>query len=204
VLEGLAAAGVRGCLKHFPGLGRTDRDTHRGLAVSPCSEEELWSKHAEPFRRLATLAPMVMTAHAHYPAVDPGEPLPATFSPVLVHGWLRQRLGFTGTVVSDDLEMGALRVEPDVAARSRRAVEAGIDALLFCHELDVPRRALDGLDRARRRGELDEDAWRAAADRVARLRRETAEHRPGPAPSVAGVREALDSLASLATSGSEG
>jgi beta-N-acetylhexosaminidase len=203
VLEGLAAAGVRGCLKHFPGLGRTDRDTHRGLAVSACSEAELWSTHVEPFRRLAAVAPMVMTAHAHYPAVDPGEPLPATFSAALVRSWLRQGLGFAGTIVSDDLEMGALHVEPDVAVRARRAVEAGVDALLFCHGLDVPRRALDGLDQARRRGELDEGSWRAAADRVARLRRETAEHRPGPAPSVDGVRDALDSLASLATSGSE-
>lgn len=203
VLEGLAAGGVRGCLKHFPGLGRTERDTHQALAVSPVTESELWSVHVEPFRRLAALAPLVMTAHAHYPALDPDEPLPATFSANAVQGWLRHRIGFSGTIVSDDLEMGALAAERDVGARARRAVLAGVDLLLFCHGLDAPRRALEALETARHRGELDEQAWSAAASRIERLRQQTAEHRAGPASDAAEARSAIDHLAAVAGSPSE-
>jgi beta-N-acetylhexosaminidase len=200
VLEGLAAAGVRGCLKHFPGLGDTDLDTHRALAVSPATAEQLWETHAAPFGELTPLAPLIMTAHAHYPAVDPGEPCPATFSSTLLGDWLRRRLGFGGVVVSDDLQMGALEIEPRVEDRTRRALEAGVDLLLFCRDLDAPRRARDELARRTARGDIDADAWSAAAERVSALRVTTAEARPGPAADLLPVQEAFEALAAVAGS----
>jgi beta-N-acetylhexosaminidase len=200
VLEGLAAAGVRGCLKHFPGLGETDLDTHEALAVSPAGDAALRGRHRVPFARLAALAPLVMSAHAHYPAIDPAGPCPATFSRTLMRDWLREDLGFEGVLVSDDLQMGALALEPDVAQRARRAVEAGIDLLLFCHDLDAPRRARDELSRLSGRGDLDGEAWSGAVGRIESFLETTADARPGPAADLAAVRDAFEALAAVAAS----
>lgn len=107
VLAGLRRAGVAGCLKHFPGLGGTDLDTHQGLATSPHSLPDL-EDQTLPYRRLAGQTPLVMTAHAHVPALDGPTPLPGTFSSLLLKEWLREKIGFSGLLISDDLEMGAL------------------------------------------------------------------------------------------------
>ncbi len=157
VLAGLEQAGIAGCLKHFPGLGGSDLDTHVALATSPLSAEDLWERHLLPYRALAAEAPMVMTAHAHYPAVDGDAPRPATFSRTLVTGWLRGRIGFDGLAISDDLEMGAVASGAGPAERAWRALEAGCDLALFCHGLDAPRRARDEIARRIAAGDLPED-----------------------------------------------
>jgi len=169
VLRGLDAAGIAGCLKHFPGLGETDRDTHAELAVCRASQERLWRHHAQPFRRLAGEAPLVMSAHAHYPCVDGAEPLPASFSSRLMTGWLRERIGFEGLLVSDDLEMGAISGALPPGERALRTLAAGADLALFCRDLDAPRRARDRLAEALVRGELDPDRRLASERRLARL-----------------------------------
>jgi beta-N-acetylhexosaminidase len=157
VLAGLEQAGIAGCLKHFPGLGGSDLDTHVALATSPLSAEDLWEQHLLPYRALAAEAPMVMTAHAHYPAVDGDAPRPATFSRTLITGWLRGRIGFDGLAISDDLEMGAVASGAGPAERAWRALEAGCDLALFCHGLDAPRRARDEIARRIAAGDLPED-----------------------------------------------
>lgn len=155
VLGGLQEAGIAGCLKHFPGLGGSDLDTHVALASSPLTADALWDEHLVPYRTLCDRAPLVMTAHAHYAAVDGPDPLPATFSPRLVSGWLRDRLGFDGLIVSDDLEMGAVAsASTGPGDRARRALEAGCDLAMFCHGLDAPRRARDEIARRIERGDL--------------------------------------------------
>ncbi|RMG42931.1 MAG: glycoside hydrolase family 3 protein, partial [Acidobacteria bacterium] len=169
VLAGLAAAGVAGCLKHFPGLGETETDTHESLAVCEAAADRLWDRHARPFRELAARSPLVMIAHAWYPAVDPGDPLPATFSERLVTGWLRERCRYEGLVITDDLTMGALRAWPSPGERALRALRAGADLVLFCRDLDAPRRARDALARALERGDLPEDQPERALSRLAGL-----------------------------------
>ena len=145
VLAGLAAAGVAGCAKHFPGLGGTDLDTHRALAESPLSAEELWERHVLPYRALREATPLVMTAHAWYPAVDPGDPLPGTFSRTLLSGWLRERIGYDGVVITDDLGMGAVAGRGTPGELAETALRAGADLALFCRDVDDPRRARDHL-----------------------------------------------------------
>ena len=167
VLAGLRRAGIAGCLKHFPGLGGTDLDTHLALAASPVDAAALRNAHARPYRELRDVAPLVMTAHAHYPAVDGAEPLPATFSRRLIEGWLRDDIGYDGLVISDDLEMGAVAGGGSPGTRARRAIEAGCDLALFCGDLDAPRRARDELARALKRGDL-------SAERLAATRRRKA------------------------------
>lgn len=143
-LEGLAESGTLACLKHFPGLGNTALDTHLDLAVCERGEKLLWTEDVEPYRRLVARADAVMVGHAAYPGVTGREDLPAGQSGRIVGEWLRERLGFEGAVLSDDLEMGALSRSPD-EENARAALAAGCDLLLFCHRADRARRSRDAL-----------------------------------------------------------
>lgn len=168
VLRGLEQAGVAGCLKHFPGLGGTDLDTHQTLATSPHPLATLERLHLQPFRRLASQTPLVMTAHAHFPAFDGPEPLPATFSRRILNQVLREEIGFGGLVITDDLEMGAVADRPP-GARALTALTAGADLALFCHDLDQPRIARDDLARALADGRLGETTAAQSQARLAGL-----------------------------------
>ena len=126
VLEGMAAAGVAGVVKHMPGHGRSMSDSHVELPVVDASDEEL-DVDIEPFRTLRN-APMGMTSHVVYTAWDPDRP--ASLSPRVIAGIIRGRIGFDGFLMSDDLGMHALSGGFDV--RARGVVEAGRDAALHC------------------------------------------------------------------------
>jgi beta-N-acetylhexosaminidase len=126
MLEGLAAGGVAGVVKHLPGHGRALADSHKELPVVSASEAELDTDLA-PFRTLAA-APMGMMAHVVYTAWD--EARPASQSPFVIEQIVRRRIGFTGFLISDDIGMAALT--GDHGDRARRAIEAGCDAALHC------------------------------------------------------------------------
>jgi beta-N-acetylhexosaminidase len=127
VLDGLAAAGVAGCIKHMPGHGRAGADSHKELPVVEADEAAL-EEDLQPFRTLASRAPMGMTAHVRYTAWD-GES-PGTLSPFIIREIIRQRIGFEGLLLSDDIDMQALT--GPVPERSLRAMEAGCDIVLNC------------------------------------------------------------------------
>ena len=126
VLDGMASAGVVGIIKHMPGHGRALVDSHKELPVVSASAEEL-ETDLEPFERLST-APMGMTAHVVYTAWDPGRP--ASLSPVVIRDIIRERIGFDGWLMSDDLGMEAL--QGDFASRAAGVVAAGCDVALHC------------------------------------------------------------------------
>ncbi len=132
-LRGLAAEGVLGCLKHFPGHGDTAVDSHEALPVVDVDLGLLRARELAPFAALAGEAKLVMTAHVVYPRVDPVAP--ATLSHRFLVEILRDQLGFAGAVVSDDLGMRA--VAPRLSARgtAAAAVAAGCDLLLVCAHL---------------------------------------------------------------------
>ena len=120
---GLLAAGVQPVGKHCPGHGRATVDSHETLPrLAAISDEDL-----APFTRCAHL-PWMMTAHIVYAAEDPARP--ATLSPTIIAGTIRDRLGYEGVLVSDDLAMGALSGNP--AARALAALDAGCDLALHC------------------------------------------------------------------------
>jgi beta-N-acetylhexosaminidase len=127
ILDGLARAGVAGCIKHMPGHGRARADSHKELPTVEASEEEL-EIDIEPFRTLAH-APIGMTAHLRYTAWDADNP--ATQSAFIVREIIRGRIGFGGLLLSDDIYMEALC--GTVPERGAAALAAGCDVVLNCH-----------------------------------------------------------------------
>lgn len=125
-LEGLARAGVVGCIKHIPGHGRAMADSHKELPTVTASAEEL-EADLSPFRALAD-TPVGMTAHVRYTAWD--DENPGTLSPFVVGEIIRKRIGFSGLLLTDDLDMDAL--SGTVPERAARAIAAGCDIALNC------------------------------------------------------------------------
>ncbi|MEJ5978675.1 beta-N-acetylhexosaminidase [Novosphingobium sp. PS1R-30] len=126
VLDGLAQAGVAGCIKHMPGHGRATADSHKELPTVTVSEDELASDLA-PFRALAN-TPIGMTGHIRFTAWDAENP--ATQSPFVIAEIIRKRIGFDGLLLTDDLDMEAL--SGTVPERAARAIAAGCDIALNC------------------------------------------------------------------------
>ena len=126
VLDGLARGGVTGCIKHMPGHGRALVDSHKDLPVVEASEAELESDIA-PFAALAS-APIGMSAHIRYTCWDAERP--ATLSPVVIEQIIRQRIGFDGLLLTDDIDMQAL--SGTVPERAAQSLAAGCDVVLNC------------------------------------------------------------------------
>ncbi len=139
VLDGFKAGGICGVVKHIPGHGRARADSHLELPVVTASRDEL-ERDFEPFRRLAD-APMAMTAHITYTALDAARC--ATLSPDVID-FIRQDIGFGGLLMSDDLGMHALgnpqsgghppgsNALQDFGARALASLDAGCDIALHC------------------------------------------------------------------------
>ncbi len=129
-IRGYLAGGVIPVAKHFPGLGDTMADSHQVLPQALSSDAK---READllPFRQAVDAgAPAIMTAHLLVPKWDER---PATLSEIALQGWLRQKLGFQGVVITDDLEMGAIAGQLPVAQAAREALAAGADLLLICN-----------------------------------------------------------------------
>ncbi|OHD05872.1 beta-N-acetylhexosaminidase [Sphingopyxis sp. RIFCSPHIGHO2_12_FULL_65_19] len=126
ILNGLQDGGVVGIVKHIPGHGRALLDSHKELPVVTALDRDLQTDLA-PFAALRDAA-MAMTCHVVFTAWDPDRP--ATLSPVVIDSVIRQRIGFHGLLLSDDLDMEAL--SGDVPSRAAAAVAAGCDIALNC------------------------------------------------------------------------
>jgi beta-N-acetylhexosaminidase len=183
-LQGLSSAGVAGCLKHWPGLGRARSDPHHELPIVEVSGAEM-EEEQRPFLRLLSRAPFVMTAHCLYPAMDDSG-TPATCSPLALAP-LRES-GFDGCLVADDLEMGAIE---DIGTAAVASLEAGCDALLVCgageekilavrnalaSRADLAARMRQGAERLERAvpgvlppDEFDPEAWAALVEEYRRF-----------------------------------
>ncbi len=148
--EGLASEGILPCGKHFPGHGDTDLDSHLALPVVSAPWEILENRELVPFRMAIDAGiPLMMTAHVVYPALDAS--LPATLSRPIVSGLLRDRLGYKGLVLSDDLLMEAVaRSGVSVAAES--ALAAGCDGLLVLRNRDAALKVFDTVENKIREG----------------------------------------------------
>lgn len=135
-LGGLHGAGLMGSVKHFPGHGDTSVDSHLDLPIVEKELPDLEQCELLPFRRaIEAGVEIVMTAHVVFPEWD--EHNPATMSERILRGWLRDRLGHQGVVVSDDMEMGAVRGRYPLEHQLDLACRATVDLFLCCKSIDL-------------------------------------------------------------------
>ena len=131
IVRGLQEHGVAACGKHFPGHGDTSVDSHDALPVVEHAPDRIRRVECVPFRdAIDGGVAFMMTAHVLVPALD--EDSPATLSRRIVHGLLREELGFDGVILSDDLEMEALASTHTAPEAAVRAIAAGCDGVLVC------------------------------------------------------------------------
>lgn len=187
MIAGIQASGVAATAKHFPGHGDTASDSHYGLPTVPHSLERLWQVELPPFRAaIQSGVKLVMTAHLALPAIDgPGAP-PATLSSAILGGILRNELGFEGVVISDAMDMQAIRQGEALGEESLRAVIAGVDLLLLTSNPLDHQRIYASLLSAIRKGRLDPGTVMASAGRILALKRWLAGQPPPPDINVVG------------------
>ena len=155
------AQGVLACAKHFPGHGRTAADSHATLPVVDASRATLHGEDLVPFRAaLNADVASVMTAHVAYPELDPGG-APATLSPPILRGLLRDEMRFRGLIVTDALIMAGVKSSRGEGDATVRAIEAGCDLLLYPEDLEGVTAALE---QAAERGPLTSERVAASQD----------------------------------------
>lgn len=176
-LKGYAGEGVAGCLKHFPGYGDVSPDPHRLLPVTRKTMKELEYCELVPYIRSlnAGVVEMIMTAHIVVPALDDVKDLPATLSKKALAGYLRGKLGFNGVIVTDDFNMGAVgKSGMDAGEAAVRAVEAGVDMLLFVAHYPNQTGAWNALRSAVKKGRVPELRINESVKRILLLKRKYA------------------------------
>jgi beta-N-acetylhexosaminidase len=178
-LETLQAGGILGCLKHFPGLGASEVDSHEELPLVNVSVEEFESVDLRPYRDHVSkgLAHAVMVAHAAYPLLGlqekdaGGKLLPSSLSFNFIQKLLRDEIGFKGLVLTDDLEMGAILKNYGIGEAAVLAVLAGNDMVSICADPQNVREAHRSLMTAAESGRISVENIDAAVTRVFKLKR---------------------------------
>lgn len=189
MVEGIQSAGVAATAKHFPGHGDTGGDSHHGLPSIPHSLDRLQQVEFPPFRAaIAADVKLIMTAHLALPALDGPDAPPATLSRRILRGLLREELNFDGVIVTDAMDMKAIRQGDALGEDAVRAVTAGADLLLLTSNPDDQRRVHESLLQALESGQLDRAAAAASVERILSLKRWLAGY-PQPELSVVGSSE---------------
>lgn len=168
-IAGMQGEGIVACAKHFPGHGDTATDSHLELPVVEKDPPDLEHVELPPFAAsIAAGVGTIMTAHVLYPAWD--EQVPATMSPRILQGLLREKMGFGGVIISDDLEMKAVRGRYPLAQQLEAASAASVDVFLVCKEITLQAEAWEGLIRLQETDKGQEDLAIDAVRRWHRLR----------------------------------
>lgn len=153
-VRGVQEMGVLACGKHFPGHGDTEVDSHLALPIVNKSEAQVRSQELVSFKAaIESGLQGIMTAHVVFPAMEP-ERVPATVSRRLLTGLLREELGFRGILLSDSMEMNAVKDLYGVEGGTLRALAAGVDIALICHDVALAGRTCELLYEAAADGRL--------------------------------------------------
>lgn len=139
--EALRAEGIASCGKHFPGYTFAGLDPHHELPTVERSREELERDELAVFSHFIDRVDSMMVGHAFYPALDKTS-TPSSLSRAIVHDFLRERMGFTGLVMTDDLDMGAILNHYGFEDTIRLSIQAGNDLAMICHRVEIVRDAL--------------------------------------------------------------
>lgn len=180
-LDGLAAEGIIGCGKHFPGLGGASLDSHYAMPNIQRTLNEMWNEDITPFRKLRAQLPMIMVAHASYPRASRSH-LPASISPFWITEMLRIRLFYKGLIISDDMEMGGILTQRTIEEAAVEAIAAGTDILEICKDPSLLLRAYEALLSEAERSPSFRHRVQLAAGRVFRSRGRLAGFFAAPRP----------------------
>lgn len=138
--DGLRAAGILSCGKHFPGYSSAGLDPHHELPSIERSLELMEEYELAVFRYFADKLDSMMIGHITISGLEAGGP-PASLSPAMINGLLRQDMGFNGLVMTDDLDMGAILNHYGFDETMRRGIAAGNDQLMICHRVELAAQA---------------------------------------------------------------
>jgi beta-N-acetylhexosaminidase len=184
-LAGLRSAGVLGTIKHFPGLGEANLDTHHELPSVEKPWKKLWSEDIAPYRALRRESPLVLVGHAAYPAFT-HDRTPASLSKKWITDVLRRKIGFRGLVVSDDLEMGGVLKAAPIEQAAVEHIRAGGDLCLICHIEENVTRSYEALMHETERDPRFARRVKESVARVLAFKAKSRElRRPTPAPTAA-------------------
>ena len=181
-LDSMQNTGVIGCLKHFPGLGASEVDSHKELPLVSISEEELEQTDLYPYKTIVASgdAKSVMVAHAAFPnnrlqEVDQnGKLLPSSLSPPIISKLLRGELRYNGLVLTDDLEMGAIVENYGIGEACKMAIAADVDMLAICASVDAINEGYDAVSQAVENGDISEDRLDESNERIQSLKKQLA------------------------------
>jgi beta-N-acetylhexosaminidase len=182
-LAGLAAQGVIGCGKHFPGLGAGTLDSHLETPSIDRNLRELIREDLAPYRALRDELPMIMVNHAAYPET-PGGNCPASASPYWITSVLRKRIGYRGIIFSDDLEMGGILKHLSIEEAVIAAVRAGMDLMEICHSPELILGAYESLLHEAERSTVFRNLLLTRAHQTALKRKPLFSQKPSPALST--------------------
>jgi beta-N-acetylhexosaminidase len=182
-LRGLQSQGILGCLKHFPGIGAGEVDSHEELPMVHLSHDELIAKDLAPYIELFLFRKdeddrirAVMVGHGGYPKIDlehetiGGRLIPASINKNIVTKLLREELGFKHLVLTDDMEMGAILKHCPIDEAAIRAFAAGEDMILICASPEAVRSSYRALLEAFRRGEFSMERLDESLHRIAEVK----------------------------------
>jgi beta-N-acetylhexosaminidase len=200
MIAGIQACGVAATAKHFPGHGDTSQDSHYSLPSIPHSLERLRQVELPPFMRAAQSGVrLVMSAHLALPSLIGRDDLPATLSPDILKGLLRRNLDFQGVILSDAMDMKAIRQGGSLGEEAVQAVAAGVDLLLLTTDQADHRRVVQSLLNAFRTGLLDTAEVSTSLARIRALKQWLAEGPPQPDLSLVGCAQHRAIAAEIAT-----
>jgi len=165
VAAAIEATGLIAVGKHFPGHGSTSEDSHLQLATVDKSLEQLMASDMVPFARLAQSLKAILIGHIWLPQLVDNQ-CPATLSKILIEKILRQKLGFKGLVVSDDMIMKAISQEIGLGEACVRAFLAGVDLLLVCGTFDQSKEAVEAIADAVEAGRISQERLHQAVARL--------------------------------------
>jgi len=169
VMKQMKQTGVIPVVKHFPGHGDTETDSHLDLPVIHKSEKDLTQLEWQPFvNAIEEGADAVMVAHILFPQID--EQYPSSLSPAVVTGQLRDKLGFEGVILTDDLTMGAIAKRYGIGEASVLSVQAGTDIVLIAHEYANVDEVIAALKQSVADGTLSEERIDESVRRILQLK----------------------------------
>ena len=174
---GYEKAGIFYCLKHFPGIGLWQVDSHEDISTITADRYTFDTVDLVPFKKIITENDnskfMVMVTHIKFTAFDAENS--ASLSPAIMTQLLRNELGFKGVVITDDLDMGAISKYHDESVLGVQSVKAGADIILSCHEYEKQRKIYEGILDAVKSGEIPEERINDSVRRILKMKLELVE-----------------------------